>query len=299
MLDKPSGLTSQQAVSQVKRLLGVKKAGHSGSLDPAVTGVLPIFLGRATRLSGYVTQERKSYAGTVCFGWATDTQDATGAVVARGDASGLLPDAVVRAAERLTGDILQTPPAYSAVKVSGVRSYALARRGESVALQPRPIQVHRFEFVSFAREGDAFCGRFVIECGKGTYVRTICHDLGILVGVPAHMSELVRLSSGPFILGDAVGFDELARLGDKAVLPAWRAVEHLPVVSVAGKQLESVLCGRPLAGADGTAGGAAPEGADDGDLVRVHAAHSGDLVALYRVSREGTERRLTAHKVFN
>lgn len=299
ILNKPRGITSQQAVTRVKRLLGARKAGHSGSLDPAVTGVLPIFLGSATRLSEYVTQERKSYEGEVSFGWATDTQDATGAVVARGDASIVDETSVRRAAARLTGDVWQAPPAYSAVKVSGVRSYELARRGEAVELQPRLIHVYRIEFFSFQRTTDVFRARFVIECGKGTYVRTICHDLGILVGVPAHMSELVRLSSGPFALADAVGFDELERLGERAILPSWRAVEHLPEYPVDSEQLQGVRRGAPIECPVNAPYAARLAGLAEQSLVRVHEADGGELVALYRVVRDGRALRLAAHKVLN
>ncbi len=298
VLNKPPGMTSQQAVSRVKRLLYVRKAGHSGSLDPAVTGVLPVFLGSATRLSEYVTQERKKYAGEVCFGRATDTQDATGTIVARDDASTVDEASVRRAALRLTGDVWQTPPAYSAVKVSGVRSYALARRGEPVALEPRLIRVDRLEFFSFTREAEEFRARFLIECGKGTYVRTICHDLGILVGVPAHMSELVRLSSGPFSLEDAVGFDALEELRERAVLPSWHAVAHLPLLCADEKRLREVRCGAPFDLPEEQARDAGVSTAFSGQsLVRIHSAQSGELVAIYRVAGDGAILRLTAEKV--
>lgn len=233
VLDKPAGMTSQQAVSRVKRLLGVKKAGHSGSLDPAVTGVLPVLFGKATRLAEYVQELAKEYEAIARFGWSTDTQDGSGSVLAVGDASNLSCEAIGVALSEFVGDIKQVPPQYSALHVDGMRAYELARRGLVADLKARPVRIDWIELLSCERDsqGSVFA-RFRIACGKGTYVRTICHDLGSLLGVPAHMASLVRLRSGPFGIEEAHGLAELEQDPRPFILSMEAAVQHLPFVQI-------------------------------------------------------------------
>lgn len=239
VLDKPAGMTSQQAVTRVKRLIGCKKAGHSGTLDPDVTGVLPVFLESATRLVEYVMADQKSYLAEVVFGTATDTQDASGTVIASGDPSLLECETVISALQTFVGKIEQVPPAYSAVKVAGVRAYALARAGVPVALKARLADVHRITVLQCDWGPVEYRIRFSVDCGKGTYVRTICHDLGVRVGVPAHMASLVRTRSGPYLLEEAHSLMEIEELGQALLREPASAVAHLPALQL--KTQENVV----------------------------------------------------------
>ncbi len=320
ILNKASGMTSQQAVTAVKRLLGVKKAGHSGILDPQVTGVLPVFLGSATRLAEYVTDRRKCYEAVLEFGTATDTQDATGAIVARADPAGLDERAVRNAFARFRGVLLQKPPAYSARKIAGKRAYELARAGREVDLQPRPITVFDLSIRDVHLYPGDYCVRFSIECGKGAYIRTICHDIGAAVGVPAHMRSLVRTCSGPFVLADAHLLEEVAQEKWNLVLAPDAAVEHLSVLTLTAEQMTAVRHGQPVdcpcgdlhpaqagmgtmaVGAqeapDAGCGGAAVGEGARGQFVRM-VAPDGRLCALYELVEAHEDRVwLRAKKVF-
>lgn len=292
ILDKPAGMTSQQAVSRVKRMLGVKKAGHSGSLDPAVTGVLPVLFGKATRLAEYVQDLDKEYEAVARFGWSTDTQDGSGAVLAVGDASTLRCEAIGLALSEFVGGISQVPPQYSALHVDGVRAYELARRGLVADLKARPVRIDRIELLACERDPQGtVSARFRIACGKGTYVRTICHDLGVKLGVPAHMASLVRLRSGPFGIQEAHGFAELERDPGPCILSMEAAVRHLPVVHVDGMTAQKVAHGSSFETDVETLG------SGSGDL-RVHGP-DGDLIAIYAwdgVEQDGTGT-VTARKV--
>ena len=203
---KPPGMSSAAAVAFVKRLTGCK-CGHAGTLDPEVAGVLPILVGRATRLQQYFTDTGKAYIGEISFSGATDTQDAQGTVTepGRGTPAREQLERVIR--ERFTGEILQTPPMYSAVKREGKPLYALARAGKNVAVSARPTQITRCEVLSqtFA---DSF--RLRIECGSGTYIRTLFHDIGQALDMPAHMRMLIRIRSNGFLLWDSVTPEQLA-----------------------------------------------------------------------------------------
>lgn len=205
ILDKPLGMTSTQAVSVVRRLFGAQKAGHAGTLDPLATGCLPIALGEATKTVPYVVDGRKVYAFTVRWGEETTTDDGEGAVVARSDHR---PDraAIEAALPAFTGEILQVPPAFSAIKVDGERAYDLARDGETVELEARPITVHRLDLADMP---DRDTAAFSAECGKGTYVRAIARDLARALGTRGHVSRLRRLLVGPFDEASMVRLDAL------------------------------------------------------------------------------------------
>nr|WP_183399540.1 tRNA pseudouridine(55) synthase TruB [Kaistia hirudinis] len=205
ILDKPLGMTSTQAVSVVRRLFGAQKAGHAGTLDPLATGMLPIALGEATKTVPYVMDGRKIYAFSVRWGEETTTDDAEGAVVATSE---LRPDreAIEAALGDFTGEILQVPPAFSAIKVEGDRAYDLAREGEVVELAARPVEIHRLDLVAMP---DANTASFEAECGKGTYVRAIARDLGRALGTRGHVVALRRLLVGPFGEEAMVKLDEL------------------------------------------------------------------------------------------
>jgi tRNA pseudouridine55 synthase len=238
VLDKPVGMTSTHAVSVVKRTFAAKKAGHAGTLDPLATGVLPIALGEATKTVPFVMDGRKSYRFTVRWGIETDTDDAEGVAIATSDAR---PDvAVIRAALlRFTGTIMQTPPKFSAVKIAGERAYDLAREGEAVSLEPRPVEIDSLDLVSVV---DADHAEFTAECGKGTYVRALARDLGRALGTCGHVSALRRTAVGPFTEQHAASLDDLRQLTQGAVdgvagaapplLPVAAGLANLPALAV-------------------------------------------------------------------
>jgi tRNA pseudouridine55 synthase len=208
IIDKPAGMTSHDVVAVVRRMSGERSVGHMGTLDPMATGVLPLMLGRYTRLAKFFQNDRKAYDGTIRFGFATDTYDADGERV--GEAATSLPgEAEIRAAAAgFAGEIEQMPPAYSAKKVDGVAAYKLARAGKPVEL--KSVQVTVFNFAISGVAGDAAC--FEIELSAGGYVRSVAHDLGVRLGCGAHLATLRRTVAGDFSLKDAVTLDDLARL---------------------------------------------------------------------------------------
>ena len=206
---KPAGWTSFDVVNFVRRLTRVKRAGHGGTLDPAATGVLPVALGRATRLLEYLGDARKVYLATVVLGVETDTYDAEGRVVAQGDASGVSRADVEAVLPRFLGRIQQAPPPYSAVKRGGRPLYEYARKGMAVEVEPRPVDVYRLDIRSFEPPSLVL----EVECGKGTYVRSLAHDIGRALGAGAHLAALVRTRVGPFTLDDAVTPEELRAAG--------------------------------------------------------------------------------------
>jgi tRNA pseudouridine55 synthase len=260
LVDKPAGITSHDVVDRVRKAMGTRKVGHAGTLDPMATGLLLVGVGRATRLLRFLSGLEKSYEGTFRLGVETDTLDADGQVVARADdLSGVTRDAVERAMRALEGDTMQTPPAYSAVKVAGVVSHRAARRGETVEAAPRPITVMSFEATSFAAPDVGFR----VTCSSGTYVRVLAADVGSAMGVGAHLVRLVRVRVGPFALAEAASLDALGE-----PLPIEAAVAHLPVVRLDEEEARAAANGRPLgpAGVDGPHAILGP----DGRLVAVY-----------------------------
>ena len=205
LVDKPAGPTSHDIVARVRARFRVKKVGHGGTLDPMATGLLVLLLGKATKHSDRVMGHDKVYEGVLRLGEETDTQDATGTVVATGDPSGVTREALLAAMRALEGDQLQTPPMVSARKIGGVPLYKLARQGQTVPREPRLIHVYRFDLLDFALP-DA---RFRVSCTKGTYVRTLAHDIGRALGCGAHLAELRRTRVGDFGIGDAHPLDVL------------------------------------------------------------------------------------------
>jgi tRNA pseudouridine55 synthase len=204
VLDKPAGMTSTAAVGAIKRLYNAQKAGHAGTLDPLATGLLPIALGEATKTVPYIVDAAKSYQFTMRWGVETDTDDGEGAVMRAG---GRIPSdrEIAEVLPEFTGEILQTPPRYSAIKVEGERAYDLAREGAEVELAARPIVIDRLALV--AARGDE--SELEADCGKGTYVRSLARDLGRRLGTYAHVTSLRRRRVGPFGEADAVLLEEV------------------------------------------------------------------------------------------
>jgi tRNA pseudouridine55 synthase len=206
ILDKPTGMTSHDVVNRVRRITGESSTGHLGTLDPMATGVLPLLLGKYTRLAQFFGVMEKSYTGTIRFGFATDTYDAEGAATSEAVPVSLALEEVRAAAAGFSGPMEQTPPVFSAKKVAGVPSHKLARAGKAVPLKPAKITIHEFRIESCS--GDV--AEFFIRVSSGGYVRSVAHDLGQLLGCGAHLATLRRTSAGPFALAQAVTLDELA-----------------------------------------------------------------------------------------
>ena len=260
-LSKPAGPTSMDMVRRIKRLTGVRKTGHGGTLDPIASGVLPICLGQATRLMSYLVDSTKVYEARLRLGAATDTFDSTGAVTATADASGVTREAFEAAMEAFRGPLLQVPPMYSALKKGGERLYELARAGVDVEREPRPVEVMRLELTDWAHPE----ATIEVECGRGLYVRSLAHDLGQALGCGAHLTGLVRLRAGPFSVEDAITLEEME---EAAAADRWQAllspldavVQHLPAAVVSPATAYAVRQGRQVAlGAWGGLG-ALPDG---------------------------------------
>jgi tRNA pseudouridine55 synthase len=272
VLDKPDGITSFRAVQLVGRILREKKCGHAGTLDPMATGVLPVCTGRATKIAGYLTVQDKEYDVSFRFGISTDTGDVTGKAVEEAEGASA-PEARVReAVSALVGTWMQTPPAYSAIKVDGTRSYTLARKGEAVELAPREVTVTMAETLSWSPEGF----RMRIACSKGFYVRSLSRDLGNAFGVPMAVATLRRTRCGPFGISDAVTLEQLeAAVGQDGaaglMIPVPRALAHLPCRVIPPPAIEAVRQGRTpgpwLSGFDPGEKGLALLAREDGDAV--------------------------------
>ncbi len=238
ILDKPIGMTSTQAVAVVKRLFNAKRAGHAGTLDPLASGGLPIALGEATKTVPFVMDGRKRYRFTVAWGEERDTDDTEGRAV---KTSELRPSAEAISAllPRFTGLIEQIPPQYSAIKVQGERAYDLARDGETVELQPRPVEIHHLSLIEQLDGGKSV---FEAECGKGTYVRALARDMGRILGCFGHICALRRTLVGPFTETDMIPLEELEALCNRAasgegsladaLLPVETALDDIPALAV-------------------------------------------------------------------
>ena len=247
VLNKPLGKTSSDCVVFVrKRLPRGTAIGHGGTLDPMASGVLPVCVGAATRLFDYIIDKQKTYVAELQLGVITDTQDATGAVVETRSVT--VTEADVRAAlPRFIGEIWQTPPMYSAIKRGGKRLYELARRGESVEVAPRACRVDDVRLTASLGDGRY---RLEVDCGKGVYIRTLCHDIGAYLGCGGHMATLARTRAGVFTLENALTLEEVDALGaeglEARLLPMDAAISHLPAVRVEARHRAAVRNGMPL-----------------------------------------------------
>ena len=228
---KPPGMTSSDVVVRVRRQLGRKdKVGHAGTLDPEASGVLPLMIGKAARLFDYLVEKEKTYVAELKPGYATDTQDAHGKIIS-GTGGSVTREALEAVLPQFIGDIMQVPPMFSALKRDGQKLCDLARQGVDVALEARPTQVHEIEILHELPDG-GFMLR--IRCGKGTYIRTLCHDIGQALGTGAHMGLLLRTQTGMFTLEDAHTIEEIEGCDDlSALLVAMdRPLAHIPRVDV-------------------------------------------------------------------
>lgn len=294
VLAKPPGPTSHDMVALVRRLTATRRVGHGGTLDPFAGGVLPIFLGRATRVVEYHLGDRKRYRATVCFGATSSTDDLEGSLEA---VAGAAPerDAVEAALGAFRGQIEQRPPAYSAIKVAGRRAYALARAGQQPELRPRTVTIHAIDVVDWdATDPDRPIAVIQVECSAGTYVRALARDLGAAVGNGAYLGSLTRTASGPFRLADAVSVDALraaAATGPERLrgllLPAEAGLDRFPKVVLTPPEVAAIARGqfvrpsRPVPAPGGSAG-----------LLRI--VDTGDRLVAIAAWRDG---RLAPEKV--
>jgi tRNA pseudouridine55 synthase len=250
VLDKPSEMTSTRALGIVKRLFDAQKAGHAGTLDPLATGILPMALGEATKTVSFAVDGEKAYRFTVRWGVETDTDDAEGDVVRTAEARPTRT-AIETLLPRFVGEIVQVPPAFSAIKIAGERAYDLARGGEEVVLEARPVTIDALRLVDMP---DAATAVFEAECGKGTYVRALARDMGRAIGCLGHVAALRRTRVGPFGEQQAVTLDELERVateqGSEALIrylaPVEAALEDVPSLVVSPSDAAALARGQPV-----------------------------------------------------
>ncbi len=236
IVDKPSGWTSNDVVVKLKHLLHERRVGHGGTLDPMATGVLPVFVGRATRAVEFAAGGRKEYIARLELGRTTDTQDSTGTTLTTAPCAVITPE-LEQAILPFRGDILQVPPMYSALKVQGKRLYDLARKGQQVERPPRPVTIYELEVLE---QVDAVSWLLRVSCSKGTYIRTLCHDIGQSLGVGGVMSALRRTQAAGFDLTQAVTMEEIIAASEagrerELLLPVDTCFRQYPVVTIGGK----------------------------------------------------------------
>lgn len=283
VLDKPMGISSNRALQRVKHLYNAAKAGHTGSLDPLATGVLPLCLGEATKFSQYLLDADKAYLSTFVLGTVTDTGDAEGQVLEVRDASAITESDVVAALKQFEGEIEQIPSMFSAIKQNGQPLYKLARQGLEVERKPRLIVIEELQLRAF-RGGDKPEIDIFMECSKGTYVRSLAEDLGRVLGCGAFVSALRRTRSGPFSIEDSVAIDTLQALMDSGelpaidalLLPADAALGGLPLVSLSESGGFYMRQGQPVMVPNAPRGG----------IVRV-ALHSGEFLGVGEILDDG------------
>lgn len=254
VVDKPAGWTSHDVVGRIRRLTGERKVGHAGTLDPAATGVLPVAIGTATRSLEFLSDSSKTYLAEITFGITTDSFDADGTVTAVCSPDELDAELITAGLEAFRGPILQVPPMHSAIKIGGRRLYELARKGEEIEREPRAVVIHEARLLAWDPPVATVC----IDCSKGTYIRSIAHDLGQRLGVGAYLSNLVRVRTGSFDLSDAWTIGELEQTD---LISEWERVAVHP--DAGASDVDALIInenrsvdwshGKPLAGT-GTSG---------------------------------------------
>ncbi len=225
---KPPGMTSHDVITKIRHIYHVKKAGHAGTLDPDAAGVLPVFLGNATRLLEYASAERKCYRAEALLGVRTDTGDDSGTPVEEKTAAHLTRAKLEQVLAQFRGQIMQVPPMYSALKVQGKKLYEYARQGQEIVREPRPIEIFRLQLVAY----DPPYFTLDIECSKGTYIRTLLEDIAAAADTCACMTFLLRTGAGRYPLTEAFTLEEIAAAPEKVLLPPETAVAHIPLLAV-------------------------------------------------------------------
>jgi tRNA pseudouridine55 synthase len=248
---KPVDFTSHDVVAKVRGILGIRRIGHTGTLDPKVTGVLPLCIGRATRVVEYIQDLPKQYEAELTIGLATDTEDMTGNVIEQAELVNLSMSDIEQVFAKFLGVIDQVPPMYSAIKVDGQRLYDLARQGQVIERKSRKVEIYELEIKSVNLELAHPRIRFRVKCSKGTYIRTLCVDIGQALGYPAVMSELVRTATGPILLADCLTLEELADLAKRGavasrMIPTDAAITHLPSCHVSDLEALHAMQGKTI-----------------------------------------------------
>jgi tRNA pseudouridine55 synthase len=248
-IDKPAGMTSHDVVGRVRRVLKTKRVGHAGTLDPDATGVLVVAVGIATRLLPFLPTEPKTYVARIAFGTATDTEDASGNVVREADASALTEAALLRILPQFTGEIDQIPPMVSAVHHEGKRLYELAREGVTVERAARRVTIHEIHASDFVA-GERAEATLRVSCGGGTYIRTLCADVGEALGLPAHMKTLRREGVGNFQIEDALSLEQMLQTDSETIVQDWllpieRALD-LPAIAVSDTEAVRLSRGQSI-----------------------------------------------------
>lgn len=293
---KPAGWTSHDVVAKARGLLRVKRIGHTGTLDPEVTGVLPLCIGRSTRMVEYLQERPKAYEAVLQLGVATDTEDLTGNVIAEVPKVVISESDIRRVLTSFVGVIDQIPPMYSAVKVDGKRLYELAREGQVIERKSRQVTIHELELGQLELDVPHPRISFTVTCSKGTYIRTLCVDIGRALGVPAAMAKLTRTMSAGFTEDNCLTLEEIEQLQtsgelEARLIPADRALDYLPSGSVEMETAKQAFQGKrvPLARVNGL------QSADVDELIRLY-GEDGLFLGLFEV--EKSTASLKAVKVF-
>lgn len=262
IVDKPAGMTSHDVVARARRIMGTRKVGHAGTLDPMATGVLVLGIERATKLLGHLALDRKTYLATLSLGSSTTTDDAEGEILGTAETKDVTDDAIANGVEKLTGAIQQVPSAVSAVKIDGKRAYARVRAGEDVVLPPRPVTVYRFDVLGVRHEEDHVEVDAVVECSSGTYVRALARDLGADLGVGGHLKALRRTTVGPFTLAKAKTLDRLEETPELSLDLDAAVAAAFPRRDLDAASAKAVRHGQriPAVGVEGTYGLFGPDG---------------------------------------
>lgn len=241
-LNKPSGMTSHDAVNHVRRIFSTRKVGHAGTLDPAASGVLPIAVNRATKFIEYLADCDKSYRAEILFGVATDSGDLDGKIISRADDFFMPTIEELKASlKSFVGEIEQTPPKFSAIKIHGRKAYDLARKDIAFDMPSRRVKIYRLELVNLSNN----TATIEIECGKGTYIRSLAIDLGERLNLPATLKNLTRLRVGDFDLNNALTLDDIKNIGAEGLLPIEDCLKHLPCFELDERRVKAFLNGLP------------------------------------------------------
>ena len=241
-LNKPSGMTSHDAVNHVRRIFSTRKVGHAGTLDPQASGVLPIAINRATKFIEYLADCDKSYRAEILFGIATDSGDLEGEIISRAENFHMPTiDELNAALKNFIGEIEQTPPKFSAIKIHGRKAYDLARKNFEFDMPRRLVKISRLELIGFEKNS----ATIEIDCGKGTYIRSLAIDLGERLNLPATLKNLIRLRVGDFNLDNALTLDEIKKFGESCLLPIEDCLNRLPTFELDEKRIRAFMNGLP------------------------------------------------------
>ncbi|SQG64879.1 tRNA pseudouridine synthase B [Corynebacterium renale] len=262
VVDKPQGMTSHDVVGRIRRIMGTKKVGHAGTLDPMATGVLVLGVNRGTKFLAHLVAETKSYAATMRLGAATDTDDAEGTVLHSAGAADLTEDDVREILPDFTGDIMQRPTQVSAIKIDGKRAYQRARDGEDFEIPARPVNVSRFEILTSRRDGEFLDVDVEVDCSSGTYIRALARDIGAGLGCGGHLTALRRTALGPISVNDALSLEELEESPRLSLTMDQALPRFYPTLPITASEAEALSMGKWLdpKGISGVHAAIAPDG---------------------------------------